>query len=220
MAPVANPEPDMSGTASKASWPPSVMLRLKELQESLDEDEITRKGYWKQKYNIVEKFLSKEQTKNVSSLQIRYKDGQLSESDYFDKLKSILVPIDQFIDEGVKNEAEAMEEEDKENSGHNVNVDVKSEEIPAASSSQKPAVLESKESAKRSRTQPSIQDMFRRSSKRKPPADVSSTEKKAKGEKEADSGPAVVSQFKKPSNVVTARCKICRQVLDSPDLVR
>ena len=61
MAPVCNP--DLAGSSSGSSsskmmpptpsWPESVQMRLKELDSELEDEEITKKGYWKQKYQLV-----------------------------------------------------------------------------------------------------------------------------------------------------------------------
>ena len=234
MAPVANPD-TMSGPASsssKLSWPASVNLRLEELQESLEEEEITRKGYWKQKYRIVEKFLSKDQLKKVTGLQTELKEGKVSDIEYFDKLQAWLVPEHDFVDEGVKNEAEAMlwdENDDKNDDKNDGNEDevpkkteVKSEvgDVSAASSS-KPTGAGKSSRGKKAKDQPSIRDMFSRSVKRKSSAEVSPTRKQQKQESEdSKTEEAAPVKLKETPTAVSTRCKICRQFLGSPDLVR
>ena len=85
MPPVANPglvEASSSTSKEPANqfcWPDDVQLRLKELKESLEEEEITQKGYWKQRFLIVEKLLTKDQQKKVSGLQTEYKAGKVSD---------------------------------------------------------------------------------------------------------------------------------------------
>ena len=238
MAPVANPD-TMSGpgsSSSKLSWPASVSLRLEELQESLEEEEITRKGYWKQKYRILEKFLSKDQLKKVSGLQTELKEGKVSDIEYFEKLQAWLVPEQDFVDEGVENEAEAMlwdenddkkdDKKDDKNEGNKdevpkkTEVESEGEEVPAASSS-KPAEAVKSSRGKKAKNQPSIRDMFSRSAKRKSSAEISPTRKQQKQESEViKTEEAAPVKLKETPPAVSTRCKICRQFLGSPDLVR
>ena len=224
MPPVANPSLSEAGSSSSSkemtkqlAWPEAVQLRLKELQESLEDEEITRKGYWKQRFLIVEKLLTKDQLKNVSGLQTDYKAGKVSELTYYDQLKSLLVPLEQLVDEGVENESEAMLW-DKKDTAKETKDDVAETEnadVPVASSSSSGSTGEKR--PKRDRKQPSIQSMFSKASKRKSTAENFSSEKKLKEEaEEGDTKPAVEATTKK-SDCVSARCKICRQFEDSPD---
>ena len=247
MAPVAIANPDLSEAGSSKqetsqfSWPDSVLLRLEELQESLEEEEITRKGYWRKKYLLVEKFLNKDQLKKVSGLQTEYKEGRVSDNHYYDQLQSVLVPMEPLLDEGVENEAEAMLCEEKNTKeakedilksedlsaasssskpNREVKIDpVKTEDLHAASSSSKSAVRESR--PKRATNQPSIQDMFSRPAKRKPKADLASTGKRLKEERDSEGVKHPENDTIKKAPVAEAtRCKICRQFVDSPDLLR
>jgi len=104
MAPVSNP--DLVGSSSGCSssktiptiaWPDSVQMRLKELEAELEEEEITKKGFWKQKYQLVETFLNKHQLKQVSEAQADSKSGKISDKEYFAKLKELLVPASDFF---------------------------------------------------------------------------------------------------------------------------
>ena len=110
MAPVSNP--DLAGSSSSSgsssskvlpvpSWPASVQMRLKELEAELEEEEVTKKGYWKQKFQLVETFLNKKQVKEVSTVQTDYKAGKVSDKDFFKKLEELLKPAETFVDEGV-----------------------------------------------------------------------------------------------------------------------
>ena len=225
MPPVANPDlAEASGSSSsfrmkekvpQLSWPDTVQIRLKELQESLEEEEITRKGYWKQMFQLVEKFLTKDQLKKVSALQTDYKAGNVSDETYFDQLKTLLVPMDQLVDEGVENESEAKLWDENDTAIKTKDDVAKTEEVPAASSSSGSDLR-----PKRDSKQPSIQAMFSKVNKRKSSAEISSKEKKMKeGEdsKPADGAEAII---KKTVDPVSVRCKICRQFVDSPDLLR
>ena len=217
MPPVANPGLDeaSSSKVQPVSWPDAVQLRLRELQESLEDEEITQKGYWKQRFLIVEKFLTSNQLKKVSGLQTDYKAGKVSELTYFDQLKSLLVPLEQLMDEGVENESEAKLWDENDTAKENKDDVPKTEEVPAASSSSGSDLR-----PKRDSKQPSIQAMFSKVNKRKSSAEISSKEKKMKeGE---DSKPADVAEakIKKTVDPVSVRCKICRQFVDSPDLLR
>ena len=224
MPPVANPDLEEATTSSSSSsrssmskekvkqfsWPEAVQLRLKELQESLEEEEITRKGYWKKMFLTVEKLLTKDQLKKVTGLQTDYKAGKVSDDTYFEQLKTLLVPLDQVVDEGVENESEAKlwDAEDTEPAKE-------TKDAPAASSS---SVSAGDLRPKRDRKQPSIQSMFSKANKRKSEAEISSKEKKLK--EEGDSKPADEGKMKKTADPVHVRCKICRQFVDSPDLLR
>merc|ERR1712129_23435 len=86
----------------------SVQMRLKELEAELEEEEITKKGFWKQKYQLVETFLNKKQVKDISAAQAESKAGKMSDKEYFAKLKDLLIPAEAYVDEGVKDEDEAM----------------------------------------------------------------------------------------------------------------
>ena len=224
MPPVANPGLDEASSCREAdqqfSWPEAVQLRLKELQESLEDEEITQKGYWKQRFLIVEKLLTKDQLKNVSGLQTDYKAGKVSEPTYFDQLKSLLVPLGQLMDEGVENESEARLWDEKDTASAKEPKDdiAKTEDVPAASSSSSLSAAEKR--PKRDVKQPSIQAMFSKANKRKSTSEISSTEKKLKEEGGGDSKPAEEAKMKKTSEPVSPRCKICRQFVDSPDLLR
>ena len=90
------------------SWPESIQVRLKELEAEFDDEEITKKGFWKQKYKLVETFLTKNQIKDVAALHEDYKSGNVTDVDYFKKLAGLLAPVETCIDEGVKEEDEAM----------------------------------------------------------------------------------------------------------------
>ena len=229
MPPVANPDLEEATTSSSSSsrssmskekvkqfsWPEAVQLRLKELQESLEEEEITRKGYWKKMFLTVEKLLTKDQLKKVTGLQTDYKAGKVSDDTYFEQLKTLLVPLDQVVDEGVENESEAKlwDAEDTETAKE-------TKDAPAASSfsSSSSSVSAGDLRPKRDRKQPSIQSMFSKANKRKSAAEISSKEKKLK--EEGDSKPADEGKMKKTADPVSVRCKICRQFVDSPDLLR
>ena len=230
MPPVANPDLEEATTSSSSSsrssmskekvkqfsWPESVQLRLKELQESLEEEEITRKGYWKKMFLTVEKLLTKDQLKKVTGLQTDYKAGKVSDDTYFEQLKTLLVPLDQVVDEGVENESEAKLW-DEEEAGKETKDDLaKTEDVPAASSSSSVSAGDLR--PKRDCKQPSIQSMFSKANKRKSAAEISSKEKKLK--EEGDSKPADEGKMKKTADPVSVRCKICRQFVDSPDLLR
>ena len=223
MPPVANPGLDEASSSREAakqfSWPEAVQLRLKELQESLEDEEITQKGYWKQRFLIVEKLLTKDQLRNVSGLQTEYKAGKVSELTYYDQLKSLLVPLGEQMDEGVENESEARLWDEKDTASAKEPKDdiAKTEDVPAASSSLSAAEKRPKRDAK----QPSIQSMFSKANKRKSTSEISSLEKKLKEEeREGDSKPTDEAKIKKTAEPVCARCKICRQFVDSPDLLR
>lgn len=60
-------------------------MRLKELEQDLEEEEVTEKGFWKKKFKLVETFLNKTQVKDVQALQKDSKDGKLSDKEYFKK---------------------------------------------------------------------------------------------------------------------------------------
>ena len=196
------------------SWPEAVQLRLRELQESLEEEEITRKGYWKKMFLTVEKLLTKDQLKKVTGLQTDYKAGKVSDDAYYEQLKTLLVPLDQVVDEGVENESEAKlwDAEDTETAKE-------TKDAPAASSSSSSSSASTGDvRPKRDRKQPSIQSMFSKANKRKSAAEISSKEKKLK--EEGDSKPADEGKMMKTADPVSVRCKICRQFVDSPDLLR
>jgi len=203
-------------------------MRLKELEAELEDEEVTKKGYWKQKFQLVETFLNKKQVKEVSTVQTDYKAGKVSDKDYFKKLEELLKPAEAFVDEGVRDEQEAMnweespqdkkkikDEEEEENAGPSEDT----EEASGSSSSSKP---------KKDKNQPSIMSMFKKAAttkkddnekKRKSSQAEDSTEKKLKAEGDSASTEDTKIQVSS-EKVSTARCGTCRQLVDSPDTIR
>jgi len=248
MAPVSNP--DIAGSSSGSSsskvlppapaWPESVQMRLKELEAELEEEEITKKGFWKQKYQLVETFLNKFQMKEVTTAQADSKAGKISDKVYFEKLKELLVPAEEIVDEGVKDEEEAMKvDEENEDKSENeekpkketkeVKRDEEESTVEGPSGDSEEAGSSSSSSApKREKNQPSIMAMFKKATvkkdeekKRKSSRIEDNAEKKPKlegtAEAKADADTKVIVAAEKVS---TTRCGTCRQLLDSQDTIR
>ena len=244
MAPVSIP--DMAGSSSSSSgcsssktpssptWPDSVQMRLKELESELEDEEITKKGFWKQKFNLVEVFLNKHQVKMVSEAQANSKAGKLSDKEYFAQLEKLLVPAEEFIDEGVKDEKEAMNvDEDKENKPEidkNIKEEKKEvkEEGPSGDSEGASSSGSGSSAPKREKNQPSIMSMFKKATVKKEDnekkrkssrIEENNVEKKAKLEESGET--ATGDKVKVAEEKVSiARCTTCRQLVDSPDTIR
>ena len=122
------------------------------------------------------------------------------------------------MDEGVENESQAMLWDEKDTAKETKDDIAKTEDAPAASSSSS-SMSAGEKRPKRDCKQPSIQAMFSKATKRKSTAENSSSEKKLK-EEEGDSKPTEAAKIKKTAEPVSSRCKICRQFVDSPDLLR
>ena len=98
------------------AWPQDVQLRIKELQEELEDGEITNKGFWKKKFSLVEDYLSGKQTTQIKDLRSEHKDGKLSDKDYYSKLESLLKPAKKIVDDGFEIKEDNP---DKENEASN-----------------------------------------------------------------------------------------------------
>ena len=204
-------------------------MRLKELEAELEEEEITKKGFWKQKYQLVETFLNKKQVKDVSAIQADSKAGKISDKDYFKKLGELLLPVEAFVDEGVKNEEEAMNwDESPKGKKKEEKIKDEKEDVPFIDDSEEASGSGSSSSKpKKEKNQPSIMSMFKKASvkkddnekKRKSSQPNEAVEKKLK----ADGDTAANEETKVKvvaDKVSTARCGTCRQLVDSPDTIR
>jgi len=194
------------------------------LEKDLEDEEITKKGFWNKKFQLVEKLLTKSQVQEVEELQKKQKDGKVSNKEYYEQLEAMLKPQDSFADEPM-NEEEAMKiditPEKKE-----LKEEIKEEKIEdnneAGPSGSKPT--------KRPKNQPSVMDMFKKAPKKKEDDKKKEDNKRKSSEKEEDqpekkikdeSTPKEGEKIKIPSEKVSiARCDVCRQLVDSPDTVR
>ena len=205
------------------SWPESIQVRLKELEAEFDDEEITKKGFWKQKYKLVETFLTKNQIKDVAALHEDYKSGNVTDVDYFKKLAGLLAPVETCIDEGVKDEDEAMICEESPET-------VKAEKAPSGSlgdAEELPSESSYKSKPKKDKNRPLIMAMFKKATekkednekKRKSSKPEDNTEKKIKTEDHASNTEAAKVDLP-PEKVSIVRCGTCRQLVDSPDTIR
>ena len=213
MAPVSISECSSSSSSSGKSslvWPQAVLESIKSLEEDLENEVLTKKGFWSKKYSVVEEYLLDEQKQKVLEFRVQHKEGKISDQDLYDKMRDIIVPRQEYVDDGAvcEEKPNLFNDEDKENvsNGQNTETNISKssevkEEVDAGSSSSSSASAPKSPRSKRTRpsNQQSIQDMFRKAPKRK------CTEEAG----------AIV---KKPKECKLERCKICRQNLESADL--
>ena len=191
--------------ANGSCWSEAVQQRLEELKIDLDNEEITRKGFWSKKYNIVEEFLTAEQKSKAVQLRADFKAGSVTDDDFYLRMEKLLVPLS---DKAANNTlGDPVDEEEKENKPVTDNVktenfkdEVKTEDMDDSGTSS-PASKRSKRSCTESKKQQSIQSMFA-----KLPA-------KKKAEDEAG------NETKRIKLAPLKRCNTCRQNLNNPDLV-
>jgi len=71
-----------------ASWPENVAMGLKELEAELKDGEITKKGFYKRKWSLVEPVLKNAQLKKIEELQKTHEDD---EEEFFKLRDELLV---------------------------------------------------------------------------------------------------------------------------------
>jgi len=100
-SPMASGSSKAKAATLAAAWPKAVMDKLLELEKELEDEDITKEGFWKQKLGLVEKLLTKRQVKEVAAVQERWREGGLVDKEYFKELEELLVP-EEDIQEGPK----------------------------------------------------------------------------------------------------------------------
>lgn len=226
-----------SGDAKEApaTWPQNVAMRLKELEAELEEEEITKKGFYKQKWTLVEPHLNKVQLKEAQALLATQKEGKVSDKDYFKQLDELLVPLaksKEVMDEPMdEEEALIKSEEDspKAKGSQAWRKKAKNEKddeggAGPSGSGEKTKKIEPEKG------QRSIKDMFSKGpAKRKvePKDEANSKRKSSEQDESANKKPKVegeAAEDKTDEKIKTEtsknnaeRCKTCRQLVDSED---
>merc|ERR1712210_312050 len=81
------------------------MGKISQLEKELEEEEITKKGFWRKKLDLVEKLLTRQQAKDLTLLLQQEKEGS---KEYMKKLEELLVPKEE-IHEEPETKEEAMD---------------------------------------------------------------------------------------------------------------
>merc|ERR1719500_2183519 len=81
---------------SEPAWPEQIQTKISQLEKELEEEEITKKGFWRKKLDLVEKLLTRQQAKDLTLLLQQEKEGS---KEYMKKLEELLVPKEEIHEE-------------------------------------------------------------------------------------------------------------------------